>query len=357
MAHIELTSRRRIERVFARQDIDRVPRDDVFWTETLERWRTEGLTGDPAAQFNFDVGLFGGVSPAPFPGRAVVVREDDQTRDIVNEYGATVREWKHRTGTPMHLANECVDADIWRDTYKPRFADAAVDLPALRDGYAIARAGERFCYLESRGTFCFIQTMVGDEVFLMAMAAEPDWVRDMAITVTDAFLRQYQMIIDAGLTPDALYYNDDLAYTHSSFMSPAMYRELFQDQHRRVADFCHQHGMKFIFHTDGDVRNLVDALLEAGADALEPLEAKANMDVRELAPRYGDRLTLVGNIDMTVAGTNDRDLIEHEVRSKLEAGMAAKCYIYHSDHSVPPAVSWQTYQFIQELLDRYGRYA
>ena len=55
--------------------------------------------------------------------------------------------------------------------------------------------------------------------------------------------------------------------------------------------------------------------------------------------------------------TNDRAKIEEEVRSKLAAGMATKSYIYHSDHSVPPQVSWETYQFIIGLLDKYGRYA
>ena len=45
-----------------------------------------------------------------------------------------------------------------------------------------------------------------------------------------------------------------------------------------------------------------------------------------------------------------------EVKAKLAAGMATKGSIYHSDHSVPPQVSWETYQFIIALLDKYGRY-
>jgi hypothetical protein len=356
MASIQLTGKQRVDRVFKRQDVDRIPRDDVFWSETLERWRDEGMTRHPAELFNFDFGLYGGMAPVPFPGRREIIREDEQTRDVIDEYGSTVREWKHRTGTPMHLGNECVDADIWRERFKPCFAEPVVNLDAMRGDYQRGRDGEKFCYFESRGPFCFIQTLVGDEIFLMAMAAEPDWVRDMARTVTDAFLKQYQVVIDAGMTPDALYFNDDLAYTHSSFMSPAMYCDLFQPEHRRIAEFCHQHGMKFIFHTDGDVRKLIGPMIDAGADCIEPLEAKANMDIRELAPLYGNRAILFGNIDMTVANTNDRDLVEHEVRTKLAAGMAARCYMYHSDHSVPPGVSWATYQYIHELLDQYGRY-
>ena len=357
MPRATLTGKTRVQRVFQRQDVDRVPRDDVFWAETLQRWRGEGMHRSPAELFDFDFAPFGGMAPVPFPGRAEIIREDDQTRDVINEYGATIREWKSRTGVPSHLGYECTDADVWRQRFKPCFAEPVIDVESLRAGYNRGREAEKFCSMESRGVLCFIQAMLSDEAFLMAMAAEPDWVRDMAKTVTDAMLHQYQQVVDAGMTPDSLYYNDDLAYTHSSFMSPAMYCDLFQPEHRRVAEFCHRHGIKLIFHTDGDVRKLIEPLIDAGVDCFEPLEAKANMDVRELAPAIGDRVILFGNIDMTVAITNDRDRVEAEVRSKLAAGMAGRCYMYHSDHSVPPQVSWATYQFIMELIEQDGWYA
>jgi uroporphyrinogen decarboxylase len=86
------------------------------------------------------------------------------------------------------------------------------------------------------------------------------------------------------------------------------------------------------------------------------MESKASMDVRRLAPKYGDRLSFFGNIDVMKMMTNDRATIEEEVRTKLAAGMLKKGYIYHSDHSVPPQVSWDTYQFIISLLDKYGNY-
>jgi uroporphyrinogen decarboxylase len=114
--------------------------------------------------------------------------------------------------------------------------------------------------------------------------------------------------------------------------------------------------MKFIYHTDGDVRGVMDLYLAAGFDCLQPIEAKASMDIRQLCPEYGDRLAMFGNIDVMIMGTNDRGRIEEEIRSKFAAGMATKGYAYHSDHSVPPTVSWATYQFIMECVNKYGNY-
>jgi uroporphyrinogen decarboxylase len=31
-------------------------------------------------------------------------------------------------------------------------------------------------------------------------------------------------------------------------------------------------------------------------------------------------------------------------------------YIFHSDHSVPPTVSFDNYKYAMELVDKYGRY-
>ena len=87
-----------------------------------------------------------------------------------------------------------------------------------------------------------------------------------------------------------------------------------------------------------------------------PPAPKASMDIRNLCPEYGDRLAFMRNVDMMQMIDNDRDKIEAEVRAKLAAGMATRGYSYHSDHSIPPQVDWETYQFIIELVNRYGNY-
>jgi uroporphyrinogen decarboxylase len=131
---------------------------------------------------------------------------------------------------------------------------------------------------------------------------------------------------------------------------------LIWPQHKRLVDWAHGRGMKFIYHTDGDVNGVMDLYVQAGFDCLQPLEAKASMDIRKLCPKYGNRMSFFGNIDVMVMATNDLEKIEAEIAGKLAAGKATKGYVYHSDHSVPPQVSWDTYQFIIDCLKRYGRY-
>jgi uroporphyrinogen decarboxylase len=147
-----------------------------------------------------------------------------------------------------------------------------------------------------------------------------------------------------------------MAFNSSTMCSPQMYKELFWPDHKRLADWAHAHGMKLIYHTDGDVNRVMDLYIAAGFDCLQPLEVKASMDIRKLSPRYGKDLTFFGNVDVMKMITNDLAVIEEEISQKLGAGKSTHGYIYHSDHSVPPQVSWATYQAIIEMLNKYGAY-
>jgi uroporphyrinogen decarboxylase len=136
-----------------------------------------------------------------------------------------------------------------------------------------------------------------------------------------------------------------------------MYRELVMPSHARQIAWFKERGMPVIYHTDGDIRPLIPSLLESGIDCLQPLEAKAGMDVRELKPLYGDRLSFMGNIDIMKLITNDMDIIEAEIAAKLPVAMKGGGYIYHSDHSISPGVDWKTYVQVMKLVETYGSFS
>jgi uroporphyrinogen decarboxylase len=48
--------------------------------------------------------------------------------------------------------------------------------------------------------------------------------------------------------------------------------------------------------------------------------------------------------------------IEEEVLSKLKVAMEGGGYIFHSDHSVPPTVSFENYKYALELVRTHGVY-
>lgn len=361
-----MTGRDRVRAMFDRRDHDRVPRDDGYWSETISRWNREGFVGDwhdARESIHPDFHPLVGTTPRLYT-EDQVVRDDGDTRVVRDQWGGVMRYWKNRSGVPEHLGFECDSREAWERQIKPRMRAmtpqdnfyGGVRLANLRNLCAQGLTRGRWLYVSALESFELMRRLIGDETMLIAMAEDPYWVRDISETVTNLVLRDLDAAMACGIESDGLWVYGDMAYNHGTVCSPAMYRDLIWPDHKRLADWAHAHGMKFIFHTDGDVRGVLDDYIRAGFDCLQPLEAKAAMDVRRMAPIYGDRLAMFGNIDMAVLGTNDLEKIEIEVRSKLAAGMAVRAYAYHSDHSVPPTVSCKTYCFLLELLDRYGRY-
>jgi uroporphyrinogen decarboxylase len=108
-------------------------------------------------------------------------------------------------------------------------------------------------------------------------------------------------------------------------------------------------------HCCGNAEAVFDDLIACGLDVMQPLEAKSGLDVRRLKGRYGEALTLFGNIDVIQMAASD-EAIQAEIRDKFAVAKPGGGYIYHSDHSVPPAVSWPRYQHVMELVRRYGAY-
>lgn len=352
-----LTGRERVSRMLRRQDHDRVPRFESLWDETLPAWRRQGMVGTLEDIFQFDFHRLVRLEHGPFPGREDVLAQDGQTRLVVTSWGATERQFIERSGAPEHHGFVCEDRHGWaglRD--RVLSLDGRLDVPALRQSLARGRAAGRYVYVAGFEAFGCIRRLIGDEVMLMAMADDPQWVADMAQAFTDQELRWLQAMLDAGVEADGLWNYGDMGFSTGPMCSPAMYRQLVWPQHRRVAQWCHDHGWPYIYHTDGDVRSCVPLYIEAGIDCIQPMEAKAGMDVRKLSPLYGDKLSFFGNIDVTVLITGDMDAIDHEVTSKLKAGMSHCGYAYHSDHSLPSEVSWPVFQRVMQLLEQHGWY-
>ncbi|MBD3353397.1 MAG: hypothetical protein GF364_18085 [Candidatus Lokiarchaeota archaeon] len=92
---------------------------------------------------------------------------------------------------------------------------------------------------------------------------------------------------------------DDCAYKGRPIYNPKIYEDFFIPHWRKIAKKAHKHDKPVIFHSDGYVEPYYPLLIEAGIDAHQSLEPIAGMDLKHLKETYGDRFTLIGNIDVS----------------------------------------------------------
>ncbi len=354
----EMTSRQRLTAVFEHRTPDRVPIMDSPWDATVQRWRAEGLPEglSPGDYFGYDktFSIRGDNGPR-YPEQ--VLEETDDYVIRTTSWGMTVKNWKRHGGVPEFLDVTVRDRDTWADAKRRMVAaEDRIDWRRLAEGYP--RAVAEGAFLIGRGWFGYDVTsswFVGTERVLMAMALEPDWCREMFEHELAVNLTLLELAWDRGYRFDAMEFPDDLGYRNGPLFSPATYRAVCQPVHARAARWCHDRGVKLLMHSCGNVMKLVSDLLEAGIDGLNPLEQKAGMDALALKRDFGDRLVLMGGVDVRKWAEGGRAL-EDETVSKIEALKRGSGYIFHSDHSVPENVSFADYCRVIELARLHGRY-
>lgn len=360
-----MTSRERMLAILAGERPDRIAVYEHWWGETLPAWREQGFPAGvtPDQHFDYDLQSLGwGVDTAPFRGASEVLEEDDRRRVIRDGRGATLRYWKAKSGTPEHLAFDCATPADWLRYKEPllELDPARVNTDALAQALAAGRQGDKLLFMGNLFIFELLRGTLGDVVMMESLLLEPAWIHDFCRTYTDFYKRHYAWLFDNVGRPDAMFIYEDLGYSHGPFCSPATFNELLAPYHTELVAFFRDYDLPSILHSCGDVRAMFPTIQACGWACLQPMEAKAGNHVLDFADQTaaaGARLGFMGNIDVTVLNTGNRDAIAREVRTKV-GGMVARGagYCFHSDHSIPPDVGYEDYRFAVEVARECGTY-
>ena len=382
-----MTGRERVIAAIERKPLDRIPRYDAFWEDALQRWQEEGLVlpprktitvegeekpvGTPADDFfGFDMAPLYMDASMRFP--TGLVADDGVKITVADRCGYTAQKFKGRASSMHFISHMVEDEEDW-ETYKDRLTldlndTSRVDSESyylhtkeyptwegFKEIFAAYRATGRFIPITVYGPWEAAWRHHGYENSLMDLVAEPEMMAEMFSRFTDLTIATVKHMIDIGCKPDAVWLIEDMGGTHTTLFSPRTFDELLFPCHKRLAQFLHENGMYFMMHSCGYIEPFIPGLVEAGLDVLQAIQANTGMHLKTLKPKFGDKLTFWGNIAVQKYAEGPA-AIEAELREKVPLAMAGGGYIYHSDHSIPPEVSLETYLHTMKILDEVGTY-
>ena len=144
-----------------------------------------------------------------------------------------------------------------------------------------------------------------------------------------------------------IWHPDDLAYGTGLLCSPAVFREFVFPVYRRMGEVCRERGLSYVFHSDGDLRPVLDDLIACGFQGLHPLEPQA-MDAREVKALTRGQLCLLGNIDVDRLARGTPEEIKALVRANIRDLTDDGGYCVGSANSVTYYVPLANYQAMLE---------
>ncbi len=159
--------------------------------------------------------------------------------------------------------------------------------------------------------------LMGLEAFSYALADQPDLVEAICLKVGElatATARQVASIDKVGM----VFLTDDLGFFSGTLVSPAVIRRYIVPHYKNIAKAVHDAGKLLVFHSCGNMYKLMDDLLDdVGIDAKHSFEDKI-LPVEEAYRRWGDRIGILGGVDMDLLTRGSEDEVRRRTREILE---------------------------------------
>ena len=282
-------------------------------------------------------------------------RDSNVAQDIYGRYYDIVIDKEGNIATPMYrggMMKSPADWDAWdkRDILRyPERTNRAYK-PIQRD------FGDRLFIMGSflYGLFEMSWQPFGFERWAVAVHREKDFMKRYIKFYEDWYCMMIEAMADAGLP--AAVYSDDMAYKSGPMLSPRMMEEFFGDAFRRIVETAHRLGMKIVVHSDGNVYPLLEWYADCGFDGVHALEPTAGVELSKVKEMVGDRMCLLGNIDIThILVDASKDEVFEAVRASIKAAGKGGGYIVAPTNSHPD-LSLERLHWMLEAVEKYGHY-
>ena len=329
---------------------------DMFWFRPTDYLACVmmGLPDDITANSIFDI--------------SVTEIESNTFRIESPEHGFwSVEKYEPESDTCVTVQDSIADGGVRELRRYVEYLERTADAPlheCLRDGLGSIRiAVER---QKARGEDALFVMGAADiacptflpflPLFLETMVDEPSLVERYMAATTEGVMTILRAELDLGV--DGILGAEDWCFGKGPLFSPLMFRRFMAPHLKRIADECHRRGVPFIKHLDGNTTVLLDILVdEVGIDGLHSIEPPAGMDIGWVKKKYGDRITLLGNIDcahLLTFGT-PRD-VEEAVKDIIRTASPGGGHVFASSNSIHSGVSPEIFWAMVNAVKRFGTY-
>jgi uroporphyrinogen decarboxylase len=302
--------------------------------------------------------------------RAVILGSPDASPERELPDGSLTDEWqvlwKH-LGEGRHYINAdgpfadrepepaLIESFPWPDPLDPgRFRTLRSQAERLR-----AASDAAIILVLGVGPVHQIQFMRGYAAALEDLIAAPEFVQAFLERYVDFWVRLTERALaEVGDLVDLVMIGDDLGTQQGPVMNPALYRRLLKPYHAQMVQVVKRFDKPILLHSCGSVAAFIPDFVEAGFDALHPIQVTArDMDTARLKKEFGKDITFWGAIDthrILPRGTPAE--VRAEVRQRIADLGPGGGYVLGSVHNVQAEVPPENILAMIEAAREFGKY-
>jgi uroporphyrinogen decarboxylase len=189
---------------------------------------------------------------------------------------------------------------------------------------------------------------------MVMILEDRDLFEEMMSRSCDYFAELAKRAIAAGV--DVIFAEDDFAFKTGMFVRPQVFEQVWRPHFDRIFAPARDAKIPIMFHSDGKIDDAIEMILDMGVNAITPMDP-SGIDYRDYKKRYGSRVTLFGNIDITwpLVGGTPAD-VERDVREHIEVLKPGGRWVASSSHSIVNYIPHENFITMINTVHKYGAY-
>lgn len=161
--------------------------------------------------------------------------------------------------------------------------------------------------------------------------------RDLVAAISEQLIEMYCQVVDILLKFDRvkiIWASDDMGFRSGLIINPKDLREFIFPGHKRLALMAHDAGRLYLLHSCGELSKIMEELIQdVKIDARHSFEDTI-LDVREAKRLWGDRLSLLGGLDINFLCHATPEQIRLRVNDTLDSCFPGGGYCLGTGNSV-----------------------
>jgi len=200
--------------------------------------------------------------------------------------------------------------------------------------------------------FQFLFRGMGLETLSIAIVENPDLLRAVADRAGELIVNIVESLAQRQWV-GGIWYGDDMAYTEGLLVSPAFLRTYVFPYLEQIGRICRRYDKLFIFHSDGKLAEVLEDLIACGVQGVHPNEP-TSVDMAEMKRQWGERLCLLGGVDLDLLARGTPDEIVAATRTLIERVGPGGGVAIGSGNSIAKFVPLANYQAMLAAIREYG---
>jgi len=244
-------------------------------------------------------------------------------RAWLDEHHGTIQNWEDFERYPWPSVNEF---DFFPFEYIDRHLPEGMGLMTCHAG----------------GMFERLSQIMSLEGLCLALYDNAQLVQAISDKIGDLMVAFYRHLLDLEHLI-ALFQGDDMGFRTATLVAPSALRDHVLPWHKRFAAMAHERGVPYFVHSCGNIEAILTDLIEdVGIDGKHSFE-DAILPVQDFQERYGDRIAVLGGLDVDILAASTPEIVRRKTRFLIETCGERGRYAVGSGNSIPSYIPVDNY--------------